>query len=60
LNSIFLPFYRVDSARSTDTGGYGVGLAIAVRAVKLHGGELKAFNRLDGGATVRMSLPVIG
>jgi two-component system sensor histidine kinase CpxA len=49
----------VDSARSTDTGGYGVGLAIAVRAVKLHGGELKAFNRLDGGATVRMSLPVI-
>jgi two-component system sensor histidine kinase CpxA len=59
LNSIFLPFYRVDSARSTDTGGYGVGLAIAVRAVKLHGGELKAFNRLDGGATVRMSLPVI-
>ncbi len=59
LNSIFLPFYRVDRARSTDTGGYGVGLAIAVRAVKLHGGELKAFNRLDGGATVRMQLPVL-
>jgi two-component system sensor histidine kinase CpxA len=59
LDAIFLPFYRVDLARSPDTGGFGVGLAIAVRAVKLHGGELSAFNRPDGGATIRMRLPVI-
>jgi len=57
LHAIFLPFYRVDNARSSHTGGSGVGLAIAVRAVKLHGGELNAFNRPDGGATIRMLLP---
>jgi two-component system sensor histidine kinase CpxA len=59
LHSIFLPFYRVDRSRTSDTGGSGVGLAIAVRAVKLHGGELSAFNRPDGGATIRMRLPII-
>jgi two-component system sensor histidine kinase CpxA len=59
LDAIFLPFYRVDLARSPDTGGFGVGLAIAVRAVKLHGGELSAFNRPDQGATIRMRLPII-
>jgi signal transduction histidine kinase len=36
-----------------------VGLAIADRAVKLHGGDLRAFNRADGGATIRIRLPVI-
>jgi two-component system, OmpR family, sensor histidine kinase CpxA len=59
LNAIFLPFYRVDNARSFHTGGSGVGLAIAVRAVKLHGGELQAFNRPGGGAVIRMRLPTI-
>jgi two-component system sensor histidine kinase CpxA len=59
VNAIFLPFYRVDHARSPHTGGSGVGLAIAERAVKLHGGDLRAFNRPDGGATIRMRLPVI-
>lgn len=54
---IFRPFYRVDRARSTETGGFGVGLAIAERAVKLHGGELQASNRPGGGATIRMSFP---
>ena len=58
-DSIFLPFYRVDHARSPHTGGSGVGLAIAERAVKLHGGNLRAFNRPDGGATIQMRLPVI-
>jgi two-component system sensor histidine kinase CpxA len=59
LNSIFLPFYRVDHARSPHSGGFGVGLAIADRAVKLHGGDLRAFNRPDGGATIRVRFPVI-
>ena len=59
LDAIFLPFYRVDHARSPHTGGSGVGLAIAERAVKLHGGNLRAFNRPDGGATLRMELPAI-
>lgn len=59
INDIFRPFYRVDRARSTETGGFGVGLAIAERAVKLHGGELQAVNRPGGGATIRMSFPLL-
>ena len=57
LDKIFRPFSRVDSARSPDTGGFGVGLAIADRAVRLHKGELRASNREGGGATIRMSFP---
>ena len=59
LNAIFRPFYRVDYARSPDTGGFGVGLAIADRAVRLHHGELSAMNRKGGGATIRITLPAI-
>jgi two-component system sensor histidine kinase CpxA len=58
LQSIFRPFHRVDMARSPDTGGFGVGLAIAERAVRLHRGELSAANREGGGAMIRMSFPV--
>jgi two-component system sensor histidine kinase CpxA len=57
--SIFRPFYRVDHARTMDTGGFGVGLAIADRAVKLHAGSIKASNRNGGGATVRITLPLL-
>jgi two-component system sensor histidine kinase CpxA len=60
LNAIFKPFYRVDHARSPDTGGFGVGLAIADRAVRLHHGELSAMNRKAGGATIRIALPIVG
>jgi two-component system sensor histidine kinase CpxA len=59
LSAIFRPFYRVDAARSPDTGGFGVGLAIAERAVRLHKGELSAANREGGGATIRMSFPAL-
>lgn len=55
---IFRPFYRVDRARSPETGGFGVGLAIAERAVKLHRGEVAATNRPGGGTTVRLSFPI--
>ena len=42
LEAIFRPFYRLDTARSAHTGGVGVGLAIAERAVKLHNGQIRA------------------
>ena len=58
LASIFRPFYRVDTARSAQTGGFGVGLAIAERAVKLHNGQIRASNRAGGGATIQISLPL--
>jgi len=49
----------VDSARSPDTGGFGVGLAIADRAVRLHHGEVVASAREGGGAVIRLTLPAI-
>jgi two-component system sensor histidine kinase CpxA len=57
LAAIFRPFFRVDNARSPETGGFGVGLAIAERAVRLHKGELTAENRAGGGATMRIRIP---
>ncbi|SNS72644.1 two-component system, OmpR family, sensor histidine kinase CpxA [Granulicella rosea] len=59
LELIFRPFYRVDEARSTSTGGFGVGLAITERAVRLHGGTLRAINRADGGTTIQMIFPEV-
>lgn len=42
LNSIFDKFYRLDSSRSSNTGGAGIGLAIAKEIVILHGGKIYA------------------
>ena len=58
LQSIFRPFYRLDLSRQRSTGGYGVGLAITERAIRLHGGYVKARNAVDGGLIVEMRLPV--
>lgn len=42
LESIFEKFFRLDEARTTDTGGAGLGLAIAKEIVPLHGGAITA------------------
>jgi signal transduction histidine kinase len=57
LEAIFKPFHRVSSARERDTGGYGLGLAIAERAVKAHGGTIRAENVPGGGLRVEIRLP---
>lgn len=59
LGKIFNPFYRVDTSRTKKTGGYGLGLAIASRAISLHSGEIVAFNNEDGGLLVRIRLPAV-
>lgn len=58
LKKIFNPFYRVDTSRTKNTGGYGLGLAIASRAISLHQGEIVAMNNPEGGLLVRISLPI--
>jgi two-component system sensor histidine kinase CpxA len=57
LAHIFRPFYRLDYARSSGTGGFGVGLAITERAVRLHGGTVSASNRADGGTSIVFLFP---
>jgi two-component system, OmpR family, sensor kinase len=58
LQRIFEPFYRVAEARDRDSGGNGVGLAIAARVVKLHSGTVSANNLPDGGLQVVIRLPI--
>jgi len=57
LARIFDPFYRVDSDRNRASGGVGLGLAIARRAVELHRGTLRAEN-MNPGLGVMIELPV--
>lgn len=59
LSKIFQPFYRVEDARDRESGGAGLGLAIAERAVKLHGGTVIAANAIDGGLIVTIFLPAL-
>jgi two-component system sensor histidine kinase CpxA len=60
LEELFRPFFRLDESRERSTGGVGLGLAIAQRAVKLHGGEIKAQNCAQRGLEVIISFPVVG
>lgn len=57
LELIFEPFYRVDAARNRAVGGDGLGLAIAARAVGIHGGQIQARNLEAGGLVVQLTLP---
>jgi two-component system, OmpR family, sensor histidine kinase CpxA len=57
LAKIFEPFYRLDDARNRQTGGAGLGLSIADRAIRLHGGHITASNRKEGGLEVEIRIP---
>jgi two-component system sensor histidine kinase CpxA len=58
LANIFRPFYRVSDGRERESGGVGVGLAITERAVRIHGGTIRATNAPGGGLSVRIELPL--
>jgi two-component system phosphate regulon sensor histidine kinase PhoR len=57
LGRVFERFYRVDKSRARDPGGTGLGLAIVKHLVELHGGEVQAENRREGGARFTITLP---
>ncbi|MCC6134482.1 MAG: HAMP domain-containing protein [Gammaproteobacteria bacterium] len=57
LQAIFEPFFR--SEAHGKTVGFGLGLAIARRAIEMHGGTIRALNRDGGGLCVEMVLPTI-
>jgi len=54
---IFERFYRVDKARSRDSGGAGLGLAIVKHLVELHGGRITVQSLLGRGARFTLSFP---
>jgi two-component system OmpR family sensor kinase len=54
---VFAPFYRLDRSRDRATGGFGLGLAIARKAVQLHGGSLVIEDGVMGGARLAIALP---
>jgi signal transduction histidine kinase len=55
---IFERFYRVDKARSRDSGGNGIGLAIAATIVNNHGGEITVSSIVNQGSSFHVYLPV--
>ncbi|WP_421121008.1 sensor histidine kinase [Aquihabitans daechungensis] len=55
---VFERFYRVDRARSRDTGGTGLGLAIVRHVVQNHDGEISVSSREGDGSTFTLRLPV--
>jgi two-component system sensor histidine kinase CpxA len=59
LERIFQPFVRVSSARESETGGSGIGLAIAQRVIEIHNGAVSAHNKNEGsGLVVTVTLPL--
>lgn len=60
LANIFRPFYRIADARDRDSGGAGLGLSIAERVIRLHGGHISAKNADGGGLCVSIVLPLVG
>jgi signal transduction histidine kinase len=60
LPRVFERFYRVEKSRARNPGGTGLGLAIVKHLIELHGGTVRAENRVEGGARFTISLPPRG
>jgi two-component system sensor histidine kinase SenX3 len=56
---VFERFYRIDKARSRDTGGTGLGLAIVRNVARAHGGEVLVTSREGEGSTFTLRLPLV-
>lgn len=58
LDAVFDPFFRLETSRSRDTGGTGIGLTIARNIAEQHGGTLALRNHAEGGLVAVLELPV--
>ena len=58
LELVFRPYYRLESSRSRETGGVGLGLSIARAVIRADGGEVTLANRAHGGLSARITLPL--
>jgi signal transduction histidine kinase len=58
LPHIFDRFYRADSSRSRNSGGYGLGLAISKALIEAYGGTIQPFGNPGGGTRMVVSVPV--
>ena len=56
LEAVTTPFFRLEASRSRETGGTGLGLAVAKSILLAHGGELALSNRPEGGLRARVVL----
>lgn len=59
LQRIFQPFYRVSEARDRESGGVGLGLAIADRVIHIHRGSIRAENAHPAGLKVIIEIPAV-
>ncbi len=57
IERMFEPFVRLDESRNEETGGIGLGLAIARSIINSHGGEIELTNRGEGGLRATVRLP---
>lgn len=57
LEQVLQPFYRLEASRNRDTGGAGLGLAIATQLMRSTGGDLRLANREGGGLVATVVLP---
>lgn len=60
LSTVLEPFVRLETSRSRDTGGVGLGLTIAKASIEADGGQLSLANRSDGGLRATVTLPKAG
>jgi signal transduction histidine kinase len=57
LPRLFTPFFRTDRSRARQSGGFGLGLALARRIAQAHGGEIEVESQVDRGTVFRVRLP---
>ncbi len=57
MERVFDPFYRLETSRSRETGGTGLGLTVARTIVRAHGGDIRLQNLESHGLSATVTLP---